>query len=161
MLTLAGAYTYMSPKYTKYLTGTDDYSGNQIPFDSKNHLNVSAQVHTRPAFMGGGELRAGADVTFQSKRYFADANDDQAFVLDKTSINGLVNFEFGWTSADETWELSIWGKNVTNKRYLNFATDLTSFYATPREYFSPAGNKMFDASWNTRPTFGVSLTFKK
>ncbi len=160
-LTLNGSYSYLDPTYKRYNNGEDDFSGNQIPFDAKHHVNLGAELHATIKALGGGEVRAGGDVTFQSKRYFDDANETPPFVLNHTPIRGLINLHASWTSADGSLEATIWGKNLTDRRYLVFGTDLTVFYATPGEYFSPAGNKVFDTDWNLRPAFGLTLTYKR
>jgi iron complex outermembrane receptor protein len=53
---------------------------------------------------------------------------------------GLVNSSLNWTSADETWRASLWGKNLGDKVYRTTGYNipalgiLTGFYGPPREY---------------------------
>jgi len=70
-----------------------------------------------------------------------------------------------WTSANERWQVALWGNNVNDKRYIINATDLTAFYATIPEFLATdtAGNpinKMYAGNWNTPRMLGVSLTWK-
>ena len=159
-LSLKGSYSYSKSEYTKYVTPDGDYSHNQIPFTAKNHLNLGADIHFISPQLGGGELRFGGDVTFQSKRFFTDQNNEIPLVVNNTPISGLLNLRASWTSADNAWVVSIYGKNVTDKRYLIYATDLTPFYATPGEYFGGV-DKMYDTNWSPPAEFGVTITFKR
>lgn len=161
-LSLNGSYTYMDAKYTRYI-GPDgaDFSGNQIAFDPKSQLHFGGEVHFQAAALAGGTLRLGGDVTYQSKRYFDDANDELPFILDNTPIKGLVNLHATWTSPNGAWEVSLWGKNVTDTRYIIYSTELTAFYATIDEFFSPAQNSIHVMDWSDPRMFGVTLTYRR
>jgi outer membrane receptor protein involved in Fe transport len=111
--------------------------------------------------LAAGELRIGADVTYRSKTYFDDQNDTPEFILRNTVIDGLANAHVTWVSAGDRWEVSAWGKNITDTCYLVVASDLTPFYANLAEYSSGAGNKMFAGDWSPRGMFGISVTFKE
>jgi iron complex outermembrane receptor protein len=160
-LTLNASYSYIGADYTSYQAGQADYSGHQIPFDAKDQYHFGGEVHFGVAPLGGGEIKMGADVTYRTKTYFDDQNDTPEFILRNTVIRGLVNAHATWVSARADWQVSLWGKNITDSRYLVVASDLTPFYASPAEYFSPAGNKMFAGDWNPRSMFGLSVTFKQ
>jgi hypothetical protein len=58
---------------------------------------------------------------------FENENNDYAFITDRTRIRGPANVHANWTSADETWEVLLWGNNVTDHRYIVNATELTAF----------------------------------
>ena len=160
-LTLSASYSYTGADYSSYVDGTSDYSHHQIPFDAKNQYHFGGELHFPTSALAAGELRIGADVTYRSKTYFDDQNDTPQFILRNTVIDGLANAHVTWASADDRWEVSAWGKNITDTRYLVLANDLTPFYANLAEYSSSAGNKMFDGNWNPRAMFGISATFKE
>jgi iron complex outermembrane receptor protein len=166
-LTLLGNYSYMDAKYTKYVQDPqDDFTGKQIPFDVKVHYTLGADVHFAAPRFAPGQVRIGGDVSYQGKKHFVNANDEYSFVTDNTKITGLVNLHANWTSANQQWEVSLWGNNVNNKRYIINATDLTAFYATPGEFFAAnaAGNpvnKMYVGDWNTPRMYGLTVTFKR
>ncbi|MDB6014854.1 MAG: TonB-dependent receptor [Gammaproteobacteria bacterium] len=165
-LTFKGNYSYMNAKYTHYVQGDGtDFTGHQIPFDAKFHYVIGAEVHFASAAFAPGEIRMGGDVTYQGKKYFENENNDYAFITDHTKISGLVNVHLSWTSANERWQVALWGNNVNDKRYIINATDLTAFYATIPEFLATdiAGNpinKMYAGNWNTPRMLGVSLTWK-
>lgn len=160
-LSLSGSYTHIGANYSHYVDNGSDYSGNQIPFDTKDQYHFSAEAHFPTPRLGGGQVRFGGDVTFRSKTYFDDANDTPSFITRNTTIDGLLNVHATLVSPGDVWELSLFGKNVTDTRYLIVASDLTPFYANVPEYVSPAGNKMFAGDWNMPAMFGVSLTFRR
>ena len=159
-LELNASYAYSKARYSQYSDGQSDYSGHQIPFDARNQYHFGGELHFQTPALGAGEVRLGADVTYRSKVYFDDQNDTPEFILKNTVIRGLTNAHLTWASNADTWEVSLWGKNITNTRYLIVASDLTPFYANLAEYASAAGNKMFDGNWSSRSLFGISANYK-
>jgi iron complex outermembrane recepter protein len=160
-LSLTAGYSYIGANYSTYVDGTSVYSGNQIPFDAKNQYHFGGELHFHTPQIAGGEIRFGGDVTYLSKIYFDAQNATPSFILNKTPIDGLVNLHLTWASQDDDWEVSLWGKNVTDSRYLIVASDLTPFYASFPEYKAPAGNKMFAGDFNPPAMYGISFTFKR
>jgi iron complex outermembrane receptor protein len=160
-LTLNGSYAYIGADYTRYEPdSTTNFSGHQIPFDARHQFHFAAEAQTVVPRWGGGSVRFGGDVSYQSRRYFNSENVLFPFIYDRTSIRGLVNLHATWASSDEKWEVSAWGKNVTNTRTIIFANDLTAYYATPAELDNP-NNKIYDVGWTAPRTFGVTLTFRE
>jgi iron complex outermembrane recepter protein len=165
-LTLHGNYSYMDAKYTRYVQGDGAvFTGNQIPFDVKYHFTVGADLHFRASPVG--EFRVGGDVSYQGKKFFENENNDYPFITDGTRVRGLVNLHANWTSDDERWEVSLWGNNVGNDRYIINAVELTAFYANPAEFLAtdPTGtkplNRMYVGDWNTPRMFGLSVTYRR
>jgi iron complex outermembrane recepter protein len=164
-LTLTGNYSYMNARYSSYVQGDGAvFTGNQIPFDVKYHYTLGAELHFQAPRSVPGGVKIGADLTYQGKKYFENENNDYAFITDRTRIRGLLNLHASWTSSDETWEVSLWGNNVTDDRYIVNATDLTAFYAIPEFTATDASgaaiNKLYVGNWNSPKMFGVSFTFR-
>ena len=160
-LSLNGSYTYIHSNYTTYTDQNGgDFSGNQIPFSARTHLNLGAEVHFVSQRLGGGEIRLGGDATYQSRRFFTDQNNEQPFIVNKTPQNGVLNLEASWTSPDKSLEVLLWGKNVTDQRSLIYATDLTPFYASVPEYFG-GQDHMYVTNWTQPAMFGITLTYKR
>lgn len=160
-LTLNGNYSYMDPKYTKYVEqdGTR-LTGNQIPFDVKDHVTLGAEVHFVSPQLGGGEVKFGGDVSYQGKLFFQDDNSaDWSFVHNHSSIDGLVNLHLNWTSPDRVWTVSAWGNNVTDTRYIINAVNIKGAFGTPAEFFNSA-DQIYIGDWNTPAMYGVSLIYK-
>lgn len=77
------------------------------------------------------------DYTYRSKIEFALPNN----IADAQSGYGLLGLRAGLTSEDGKWEVSVWGRNLTDKLYLSqsFGGDSTFLsgrlvYADPRMY---------------------------
>ena len=158
-LTLNASYAFVGSNYSHYSDGQTDYSHNQIPFTAKNQYHLGGEIHSPTPQLGGGRIQLGGDVTWRTRVYFDDGNTTPGFILNQTSIKGLVNLHLTWTSPNDRWEVSLWGKNVTNTRYVVLASDLTPFYTSPGEYFSTAGNKMFAGDFNVPSMFGLTATY--
>jgi iron complex outermembrane receptor protein len=157
-LDLTASYSYMGAYYSEYV-GTADFSGNHIPFDPTNQFHFGAEAHFLASALGGGTVRVGGDVSYQSDRYFTDGNSDPSFIYHNTGINGLLNVHASWFSPDSTWEVSLWGKNVTNVRYLIYGTDLSVFYENLAEFTSGANDTMYVMNWNRPATYGITVTY--
>jgi iron complex outermembrane recepter protein len=165
-LTFSANYSYMNAKFTRYVQGDGSvFTGNQIPFDAKYHYTLGADAHFSSPQFAPGKVGLGFDLTYQGKKYFENENNDYAFITDRTRIRGLANVHANWTSADETWEVLLWGNNVTDHRYIVNATELTAFYANIPEFMATdaggsAINRMYVGQWNTPRMFGISVTYK-
>jgi iron complex outermembrane receptor protein len=160
-LTLGLAYSYTDAKYRSYLVPNappdppTDNSGHKIPFTPHNALNVSAEVHVRPPG-NAGEIRVGADVTYRSSIQFNDANSTPNFIVAKSAYHGVLNAHAIWASNDDLTEVSVWAKNLTDKRAIINNADLSNFFDTIGE-FKKGGYVSID-NWNDARTVGVSLT---
>ena len=159
-LTLGLAYSYTDAKYGSYLTPNPsgpptDNSGHIIPFTPRNALNLSAETHfSAPG--GSGKVRVGGDVTYRSSIQFNDANSTPAFIVAKSAYKGVLNLHAIWSSEDDHYEVSLWAKNLTNRRAIINNADLSNFFDTIGE-FNKGGYVSID-NWTDARTVGVSLT---
>jgi iron complex outermembrane recepter protein len=159
-LTVGVKYDYLHSKFTKYLINNGDgtftnYSGNKVPFTPTHRVTASAEVHSDlPA--GAGMVAFGGDYTYRSSEEFTVANDIPPFVRDVTAWHGIVNLHSSWTSQNDRWEVSLWGKNVTNQHYAVFAQDVTVEVASPPEFFNTA-NHFFSIQAGPFRSYGVTL----
>jgi outer membrane receptor protein involved in Fe transport len=87
----------------------------------------------------------------------SDTNADPAYVRDRTRVRGLVDLHAAWTSPGETWEIALWGRNVTNERYLLYSVDVSSLY---RPATDPAPNSIRLATWNMPRLYGATVTWR-
>jgi len=160
-LLLNGSFSYMDAKYTHYISDSQtDYSGHQIPFDAKFQAHAGGEVHFIASALAGGTVRLGGDVTYRTRIYFNDANDAQPFIYDHTAIRGRVNLHASWSSHDETWEVALWGKNVTGQRSIVYSTELSFFYESFAEFTSGANNSLHVLGWSPPAFYGISVTYK-
>jgi iron complex outermembrane receptor protein len=160
-LTLGLSYSYTDAKYRSYLVPNappdppTDNSGHTIPFTPRNAANVRAETHFG-APGGAGKIRIGADVTYRSAIQFNDANSTPNFILAKSAYHGVLNTHVAWSSDDDRADVTVWAKNLTDKRAIINNADLSNFFDTVGE-FSKGGYVSID-NWNDPRTVGISLT---
>jgi hypothetical protein len=132
-----------------------DNSGHTIPFTPRNAANFSAETHFA-APNGAGKIRIGGDVTYRSAIQFNDANKTPDFILAKSAYHGVLNMHATWSSNDDRTEMSVWGKNLTDKRAIINNADLSMFFDTPGEFVR--GGYVSIDNWNDPRMVGISLT---
>jgi outer membrane receptor protein involved in Fe transport len=99
----------------------------------------------------------GGDYTYRSAVHFADSNAEPAFLLNQSKFDGIVNLHTTWSSASDNWHVSLFATNLTNRRTVVYATDVSGFYLTPAEAAS-AANRVYSVV--RTPSRLVGLTFK-
>jgi iron complex outermembrane receptor protein len=160
-LTLGLSYSYTDAKYRSYLVPNappappTDNSGHTIPFTPRNAANFRAETNF-PVPGDAGKIRIGADVTYRSAIQFNDANSTPDFILAKSAYHGVVNMHATWSSTNDRSEVTVWAKNLTDKRAIINNADLSNFFDTFAEY-NKGGYVSID-NWNDPRTVGISLT---
>ena len=80
-------------------------------------LTVSLSPEYTFQTAGGGSVTLRADWSFRDDMFGEPTSDPGRFTtIDSRS---LINFDFSYQSPDETWTLGIYGRNITDKRYVN------------------------------------------
>jgi iron complex outermembrane receptor protein len=160
-LTLGLSYSYTDAKYRSYLVPNPppapptDNSGHTIPFTPRNAANFSAETHFG-APNGAGKIRIGADVTYRSAIQFNDANNTPDFILAKSAYHGVLNAHATWASNDDRSEVTVWAKNLNDKRAIINNADLSMFFDTPAEFVE--GGYVSIDNWNDPRIVGISVT---
>jgi iron complex outermembrane receptor protein len=168
-LTLGVKYDHLDSKFTSYVINNGpglpltDFTGNQLPFTPTNQVVANAELHFQLP-QDRGRIAFGGDYTYRNPMWLTVANaippnDTPAFLRDRTAWRGVVNLHSSWSSKDDRWELTFWGKNVTNRQFLNFAVDQTLFFESPDEANNPT-NHIFNARLANPRWWGVNLQFK-
>jgi len=164
-LSVKAGYSFMNAVYADYVIPADNqgnpavsFNGHQIPFAAKHHANLSAEIHL-PSPYFGGEVRFGGDVTYQSKRYFTDQNDDADFVTKNTVIRQMLNVHATWTSADEAWSVMLWGKNVNNTHTLTAVTNVNPFFMGVADAGGTNSN-LYVGNYTAPAFYGITVTYK-
>jgi iron complex outermembrane recepter protein len=82
--------------------------------------------------LAGGDFLVTSNYHYQTEIFFDTDN------IVKQGGYGLLNLRAGWTPPDSHYTFSLYGKNVTNKTYLNFVLDgsvaFQSLYGRPAEF---------------------------
>jgi outer membrane receptor protein involved in Fe transport len=145
-LTLAGGLTYLDAKVTKY-TGVNaggaasDFSGTPIPFTPKWQLsgnidyNIPVSGSLRP-FVGATLTKrssttsvvGGTEGLIIVPGYRSSVPLSQTYVMPGYAT---LDLRAGIEADDGSWRLMVWGKNVTNKYYIQ---NIVPVYVTASRY---------------------------
>jgi iron complex outermembrane recepter protein len=133
-LQIDAGFALLHAKYDTYRSEGGDFSGNQMPEAPK--VNATLSVKYAVDLFWGGALEPQVNLSYRGKIYFDPT--ETARLSDPSLF--LVNAQLAWRSPDERVEAGVWGKNLTDERYLVEITpvaglgyDLLS-YAAPRTF---------------------------
>jgi iron complex outermembrane recepter protein len=82
------------------------------------------------------KLNLHLDMNYNSKQYLALPNEDAISQGGYSLLDGRLSVQ----SADDKWDVGVWGRNIADKFYLTNAVDVQSFgsdyrhVGTPRMY---------------------------
>jgi len=112
-LRLTAALGYTDARYRDYSdlvgTSTVSFNGNRLNFAPRLNSNVAA-VYSIPLSFGWLGLRA--DYSYTDGYYIGRENLASQFIPRREIINARISL------AGEKWEVALYGKNVTDKRYI-------------------------------------------
>lgn len=141
-LELSASYSYLDASYDEFLSGGIDNSGNQLTRAPKNAYTLSSS-YSMP-LGDSGDVNFRLDYVNQGELYMAADNSD----ISKLDGYELYNARVAFQSADETWELALWGKNLTDEEYVIHSADLSDLGSIATS----------DILGNPR-TYGVTFTY--
>ncbi len=130
---LSGGLSYLDFEWTDYqegpCPGEGDFetspSGNCV-FDGKenNHTpewTVNLSPNHTYMISDGLELRSTLDANFKDNHYVANNLDDRS----EQSAVTIFNARVALASTDDTWQVALTGKNLTDQTSLNYMTNLS------------------------------------
>ncbi len=97
--------------------------------------------YSMPVF--GGELTPRLDETYQSKIYFVTNNGcftttgPAGCGTGAQGAYGLLNARLSWEPRSKIWEVSVWGRNLTDKAYFSGKLSLISFFGREEGNVAP------------------------
>jgi iron complex outermembrane receptor protein len=111
------AATYLSAKYTSFITGdyrngfaltnvSGNYLDNAPPYTARLGLEYS-----QPLSGSAGNLNFRVEDAYQARVYFTEFNNADA----TQGGYGLVNASAGWESSDSHWSVTAWIRNAADK----------------------------------------------
>jgi len=123
----------LSSEYHDFVDGQgNDYSGNDL-INAPGTAITAGFTYTQP-LGDSGSLGALVYGSYQSQIYFTPANDSN-YSQDAVT---LLNARLTWTPVSEVFELALWGKNLTDERWVNFIAPVITMdqlnYNDPRTY---------------------------
>ena len=125
--------------------GGGDASGNDLPYAPEVTASLGGQYYY-PLPSLGANLLLRADYSYTDSYFITASNDDGHTLLDGSEVAfgrvddyGTVSARIGLVSESETWELSVWGRNLTDSDHQNFSFrdffgTILAGYAMPRTY---------------------------
>jgi iron complex outermembrane receptor protein len=156
------AYGYIDAKYSRFegCAAGVDCSGNKFALVPAH--TFSGYVGGRVPLKGNGELFGRLEGQFRSRIELNAQNNAPAPLLALTDNPGVFNLQLGWESEDKGWKITSWVRNLTDKRYVNFAVDLGIYYLDQIPLVpgigTEAGEVVYRAIYNPGRTFGLTIT---
>src|SRR5208282_5124059 len=90
-LELSGLYSYLYTKYGSYVTNQGDFSGQVLPYVSKNKFGVSARYYI-PVNADLGDISVAGSFSYQTRYKNLDNNDPGIYI----KSYGLLNLNLDW-----------------------------------------------------------------
>jgi iron complex outermembrane receptor protein len=143
---IGGTFAWLDAKYTEF-TGTPsqivtgDFDGNRLRQAPK--YAVSGFAGYTYDFANGESLGIRGTYKYQSLSYYDADNNPITVIPGYELVDGSIKF----TSADEHFELSLWGKNLTKTEYRTHV-------------FSQRDSRVAFALFGEPRTYGLTATFK-
>lgn len=107
---------YLDAKYTNFFEGGEDFSGNRLANSPEwaYSLGIQYRVNVR----SGGELSVRGDYAWRDTVDFKRNNLPQF----RSDTYSLLNARVSYTTPDNSWEISAYGRNLTDERYATYIT---------------------------------------
>ncbi len=164
-LDIWGSYTYMDGRYLEFGGFTADPDNTSaMAFTPDHAFSVGASYTV--LFPSGASLRLMGDWQYKDD-YLLEPRlpGEEAPFL--TNYNEQINASITYIFANANWEVSLWGKNLTNERYKAYGQDLNGMaYSEAQLFDSTSPDFIPGAAGATMPrfspprTWGLSLTWK-
>ncbi len=136
---ISGAYGLTDAEFTKLdsalIAGSTPEADERLtpPHVPENTFNLASD-YILPNVFFGGQLHFHVDYTWRDKMYF-DINNSERIAQDSF---GLVNARLAWQNEDESIEIALWGRNLSDKEYVVMGFDVIGlaggFFGDPRTY---------------------------
>ncbi len=136
-LRIGGFYAYLDTDTDDLIINGTDYSGVELTRAPKSSFNLNA-VYTVDT--GFGTIEAGIDYSYTDEMHF-DYTRPESIRADKRK---LWDARVSWTAIDESWDVSLWGKNLTDEDWISHMYVI-----------GPGGIGV----WGPPRTFGVTVTW--
>lgn len=112
---IQGSIAYIDSEFDDFLQTTrgttTDRSGNTTALTPKT--SFSALIRYDQELSNGGLIYYQINSIHKDKQFFTNDNDD----LVSQGAYWLHSASVGWNSADDNWNVSLWGKNLSDEDY--------------------------------------------
>ncbi len=140
--TLRGSFGFLNAKIQRGIVSGTNVAGNKLT----NAPSVTASAGFDATLYEGsaGQFSASADLAYTSSQFFDVINTPRL----RQNGYALLSGHLDWSSVNERINVSVWGKNLTNKFYFTSRVDLLAGFgfdynhvAAPRTYGITVGTK--------------------
>jgi len=110
---IGGSYAYLDAQYTTDAVsnlGVLPYNGNQLTRSPEQQYNIYAALEMPIA---SGTARARVDYNWTGDYYFDPSNAPETLV----ESYGTIDARLSWGPDDANWDISLWGRNLTDELY--------------------------------------------
>lgn len=150
----------LRPQYQREVcdpvTRTQDLSGKDLNYNSPWTANLNATWSS--SFGNGIGWWVRGEVAYKDEVYFFPDLDPDLTADDYT----LVNASIGIRSADDTWEIMLWGKNIFDEEYLRNGSRNRD--AGSADFASAVGGPLpvegYRVTAGDEASYGVSLKYR-
>lgn len=142
-LTIEGSVGYVDFDYTE-LDPAVTSTCLECPFPYTSKFNATAAIdYVTPKLIEGGQTRFRIDYSYQSRYYFLTYPPELGSVWEQYNSQkpySLVNGNISFTPDDDSWSISLYGKNIFNQHYRTSSFGLSDIgfafmlYGEPSEY---------------------------
>lgn len=148
-LTLAANVTWLDAEFDKYdFTPVIDLSGDTL--NRAPEFTVALSASYEWSLGDAGRLVARADYYWQDEVYYRVQNVDRH----REDSFDVTDVRFQWISASDTWQVDVFGKNITdedNLRGLTVSDGLSTGNNSFESYYPP---RTYGVTVAWRPAFG-------
>lgn len=88
-------------------------------------LTFSVSPEFRIPMAGGGEVTLRADYSYRDDMWGEPSNDPGRQT--RIPSRDLINFDFSYRSADDSWTAAVYGRNATDERYINAMLNVSDY----------------------------------
>ncbi|PKP82670.1 MAG: hypothetical protein CVT79_04305 [Alphaproteobacteria bacterium HGW-Alphaproteobacteria-18] len=134
-----GSYSYLDTEFVEYQIPGSDFTGNELPRSPSDKFNMGAQYE---APLGDWRVLARIDYAWVGDAFFEASNIDAQLWPSHDNLDARLAL----TLPDDRWEVSLWGKNLTDELVPTYVTYFGPFRQTLVPYTPPR-------------TYGVSLSY--
>ena len=139
-------YTYFDGTYTDF----GEFTGNEM-VSPPNAYSTGFSYSNE--FANGHLLSFRMDLQHKSE-YFQDPANEPGVV---NSIDSLINGSISWTPPSSDWEFTLWAKNLTDERALNYVNDSSVFILSTEQV--EAGQQALAYNYVPPMTWGISARY--
>jgi len=137
-LTLTAAYGYLDAEYDEDVPGSSINKGDILLYAPEHSANLGIDYFT--SVSDALNLRASLSYNYVGAQYLSPGIEDDSY--------GLLNGRLALLAASDKWEVSLWGRNLTDESYLESVTD----------FFDDFG--YISSRRNEPRTYGAELTYR-